>query len=168
MAAQRVVAIITPAGMTIPYRARHKPISVIARTPITRSAKSAEAMTEKSSEMYDGVRAFLDEDTLIVEGTEDDDVIKFLNRSDGIHVIANGSNLGAFTATAIKAYGLGGDDTIRSVSRILAPTTFDGGEGDDLLVGGGGNDILSEATAMIAWTAVAVTTNWMATTAMIY
>jgi len=90
----------------------------------------------------DLVRAYLEDTTLMVEGTSQLDVIRFSAKPDGIAVVANGENLGTFAATAIRAYGLGGNDTIRATSAILVAVMFDGGEGDDTLIGGGGDDTL--------------------------
>ena len=90
----------------------------------------------------DKVRAFLDGSILTVEGTAERDVIRFVSKSDGIHVTANGEKLGPFVATAISTLGLEGDDLIRANAKVLIPLMVDGGDGNDVIVGGGVNDVL--------------------------
>ena len=90
----------------------------------------------------DKVRALMDGTTLVVEGTPERDVIKFVSKSGEIIVTANGEKLGPFVATQISTLGLDGDDVIRANARVLIPLVVDGGDGNDQIVGGGVNDIL--------------------------
>lgn len=80
----------------------------------------------------------------VVGGTTDFDTIRFRSTRFGqIQVSLNDDLLGAIPRTFVSrviAYGQDGDDTISS--NLDLPGLFDGGKGDDELVGGVGPDVL--------------------------
>jgi uncharacterized delta-60 repeat protein len=82
---------------------------------------------------------------LFVGGSTGMDVIA-LSRAGGmgsIRVDINGVLQGVFQPTGhLIAYGLGGNDTISVASNVDSPAILFGGDGNDTLSGGGGNNIL--------------------------
>jgi ELWxxDGT repeat protein len=86
---------------------------------------------------------------LVVGGTTGADTILFLSGSapGSVQVNLNGSALGSFKPTGrIIAFGQAGNDQIAVSSSITLPSELHGGAGDDLLVGGGGDNILVGGT----------------------
>jgi ELWxxDGT repeat protein len=82
---------------------------------------------------------------LVVGGTTGPDTIVFLRGSapGSVQAIVNGSVLGTFQPTGrIIAFGQAGNDQIGVCSAITLPSELHGGAGNDLLVGGGGDNIL--------------------------
>ena len=86
-------------------------------------------------------------DTVVIDGTAGDDVITFSLRDgalviDGLAAEIVISNFEA--ADHIQMFGLDGDDIIQAlfVPAGGATLTFDGGNGDDVLIGSDGNDVL--------------------------
>ena len=53
-----------------------------------------------------------------------------------------GRSVGTFRASRIAVFGLGGDDSIHLAGSIRTPAWLDGGDGNDRLKGGKGNDVL--------------------------
>jgi Ca2+-binding RTX toxin-like protein len=86
---------------------------------------------------------------LVVGGTTGPDTILFLSGSapGSVQVNLNGSTLGPFEPTGrIIAFGQAGNDQICVSSAITLPSELHGGAGDDLLVGGGADNILVGGT----------------------
>jgi Ca2+-binding RTX toxin-like protein len=86
---------------------------------------------------------------LVVGGTTGPDTILFLSGSapGSVRVNLDGSVLGPFKPTGrIIAFGQAGNDQIVVSSAITLTSELHGGTGDDLLVGGGGDNILVGGT----------------------
>jgi Ca2+-binding RTX toxin-like protein len=84
-------------------------------------------------------------DTLAVGGTLGDDTIFFTpaGNSGGINVSINGVSQGTFTPTGrILAYGQAGNDDIQVAGSISLSAWLYGGDGNDRLKGGAGNNVL--------------------------
>lgn len=105
----------------------------------------AAVQAETTVETAEGVAVLLD-GNLIIIGTSRNDRIQILpdRRHDStVKVKLNGRNLGRFTPTGrIRVDALAGNDRVTIDSRIEIHATIDGGEGNDRLDAGGGNDIL--------------------------
>ena len=86
-------------------------------------------------------------DTIVINATEGDDVINITENNGVITVsgLAEDVTITGFEAgDHIVINGLGGDDVINgSVLPAGVSLTADGGAGDDILLGGAGNDTLS-------------------------
>src|SRR5262249_45991333 len=82
---------------------------------------------------------------LAVGGTTGNDTIVF-NPGGGsgtVQVVINGVSQGTYSPTGhLLAYGQAGDDTIQVAGSITLPTLLFGGDGNDTLKGGNGNNIL--------------------------
>jgi hypothetical protein len=82
---------------------------------------------------------------LLVGGTMGNDVIRFtpVGRSHQIRVWMDGHSLGTFTPTGrIVAFGQAGNDVIEVSQDITVPAWLYGGDGNDVLRGGGGYNVL--------------------------
>src|SRR5262249_42139707 len=84
--------------------------------------------------------------TLVGGGTLGDDSIQFSPHggdASSVDVTMNGTAVGTFTGvTQLIAYGQAGDDAISVRAGINLPAILFGGDGNDQLKGGGGNNIL--------------------------
>jgi hypothetical protein len=85
--------------------------------------------------------------TLVVQGTPGNDTIRFTSAEDedygGVRVSVNDVAPGTFQPTGrLIAYGGAGNDDIRVSDDIALPAWLYGGDGNDRLQGGGGNDVL--------------------------
>src|SRR5688572_21828395 len=89
------------------------------------------------------VRRFLDGAFVLVDGTDQNDVILIEPDAGGVRVTVNGvsdiRSLDGFKGVQVS--GLAGNDHI-SIAKGMAATTVEGGLGDDTLIGGSGNDSL--------------------------
>ena len=86
-----------------------------------------------------------DQTALAVGGTSGDDTIIFNPGSNPgkIQVIINGISQGTWSPTGhLIAYGQGGDDKIQVAGSLTLPTFLFGGDGNDTLNGGSGNNIV--------------------------
>jgi Ca2+-binding RTX toxin-like protein len=87
-------------------------------------------------------------DTVIVNGTETNDVIKLTGSTNGVDVVGLSATVtvvgGEPGKDELVIHGLGGDDVINAsaVHAGAIDLTLDGGDGDDQLIGGEGNDLL--------------------------
>jgi Ca2+-binding RTX toxin-like protein len=81
---------------------------------------------------------------LVVYGTAGNDVITINPAKAGqVTVIVNKSNAGTFAVTGrVIVYALGGNDKVSGNKKLAAPLTVFGGDGNDTLTGGAGNDVL--------------------------
>jgi hypothetical protein len=88
------------------------------------------------------------ETDLVVGGTLGNDVIRFTRgRDHDIRVWLNGHSFGIFHPTGrIVAYGQAGNDFIEVSEDITLPAWLYGGAGNDVLIGGGGYNILLGGT----------------------
>ncbi len=59
-----------------------------------------------------------------------------------VEVLINGASKGLFSATSLRIYGNGGNDTIRIDPGLTLPTRIEGGRGNDRIYGGGGKDTI--------------------------
>jgi hypothetical protein len=82
---------------------------------------------------------------LAVGGTTGNDTIVF-NPGGGsgkVQIVINGVSQGTYSPTGhLLAYGQAGDDTIQVSGSLTLPTLLFGGDGNDTLKGGNGNNIL--------------------------
>jgi Ca2+-binding RTX toxin-like protein len=84
-------------------------------------------------------------DTVVIDGTNLDDVIFVVSDADGLTVIGLGYQI---VITGFEAHdrliinGLDGNDVIDASGLLGVGVTLDGGAGDDVLLGGWGNDLL--------------------------
>jgi Ca2+-binding RTX toxin-like protein len=79
---------------------------------------------------------------LAVGGTAGNDNI-VLNPAGGVKVLINGVSQGSFAgAQRIEVFGGAGDDNIQVAGGIRIPAWLEGGDGNDRLHGGNGNDVL--------------------------
>jgi uncharacterized protein (TIGR03118 family) len=97
------------------------------------------------------VQATLTNGTLLVTGGRDNDnILVRLDRTDQqVVVTAGGKTVGTFDLTAIgtiEVDGLAGNDRIQVSSQIGVTAVLNGGAGNDLLIGGGGNNVLVGGT----------------------
>ena len=89
-------------------------------------------------------------DTLFVSGTEGNDRIrvrKSRNLANGIEVLINRVSMGHFDRSGgldhVVIYALGGHDRVRISGRLTGLTSeIYGGDGNDLLIGGSGDDAI--------------------------
>jgi Ca2+-binding RTX toxin-like protein len=85
-------------------------------------------------------------DTIVISGTNGDDVIQLVSSGNTVTVYGLGATITIANFDAndrIVINGLSGDDVIEASGLNLGINfTADGGDGDDILVGGDGNDIL--------------------------
>jgi Ca2+-binding RTX toxin-like protein len=81
---------------------------------------------------------------LFVTGTTGNDTISVASAPQGhVAVTINGVNFGTFAPTSrVIVYGLAGNDDIEVAGAVHRPTWLYGGDGDDYLKGGGGNNVL--------------------------
>jgi Ca2+-binding RTX toxin-like protein len=80
---------------------------------------------------------------LVVTGTAGNDNIAFKEKADGVTVAIAGYPTGSFLQRGrLVAFGLGGDDVIDASNSIHLSAWLYGGDGNDSLKGGGGNDML--------------------------
>lgn len=85
--------------------------------------------------------------TLVIVGTTGDDVIKVAPSGDkgDVKVLVNGVSQGVFVKgsfSSIAAYGLAGNDTIQIDGDVRSAAYLFGGDGNDILTGGGGPTFL--------------------------
>lgn len=85
--------------------------------------------------------------TLLVNGTAADDVIRIVAHGDkgDIAVLVNGVSQGVFAKasfSAVAVYGLAGNDFIEVDGDVKATVYLFGGNGNDVLLGGGGPSFL--------------------------
>jgi RTX calcium-binding nonapeptide repeat (4 copies) len=84
-------------------------------------------------------------DTLVVEGTSEDDriVIRATQRPDTVRVVFNGVNLGRYGPVAKIMVNAGdGNDTVHLDPEVTLPARLNGGPGNDRLRGGSGPDLV--------------------------
>jgi hypothetical protein len=84
-------------------------------------------------------------DTLVVEGTPDDDriLIRATRRPDTVRVVFNGRDLGRYGPVAkIVVHAGDGDDTVLLDPEVELPAELHGGSGNDHLRGGSGPDLI--------------------------
>jgi hypothetical protein len=92
-------------------------------------------------------RATLDGGVLNVTGTVNDDDIAITRRGQSVSVSVGGNTIGTFSNKAIgwiKVSGFAGDDTLAVSSSIGAPVTFNGGAGEDDVLGRHRRSILED------------------------
>jgi Ca2+-binding RTX toxin-like protein len=88
-------------------------------------------------------------DAVIVNGTNGDDVVSVAGDASGVSVIGLSAQVNITGAEAARdrltINTLGGDDVVDAsgLSAGAIPLTANGGDGDDVLIGGEGNDTLS-------------------------
>jgi Ca2+-binding RTX toxin-like protein len=85
-------------------------------------------------------------DTIVLNGTTGDDVITITNNNGVVTVtgLATDVTISNFDANdRIVINGLGGDDVIQASGLTGMLLTANGGDGDDILIGSRGNDVLS-------------------------
>jgi Ca2+-binding RTX toxin-like protein len=88
-------------------------------------------------------------DTVVVNGTDDADVVTAAGDASGVSVIGLAAQVNITGAEAasdrLSINTLGGDDVVEAsgLSADAILLTADGGDGDDVLIGGAGNDTLS-------------------------
>jgi Ca2+-binding RTX toxin-like protein len=97
------------------------------------------------------VKAELIDDVLTITGSRNNDNIdvQLKDRGETIVVKSKGREIGRFDTAdvgMIEFHGLAGNDSIHISPRIDITALLDGGAGNDLLVAGGGNDILLGGT----------------------
>jgi Ca2+-binding RTX toxin-like protein len=85
-------------------------------------------------------------DTIVIDGTNGDDVIQIVESNGQIVISGLGAdviitNADAFDRIVIK--GLGGDDVIQASGLSGILLTANGGDGNDILIGSAGNDVLN-------------------------
>ncbi len=88
--------------------------------------------------VYDGV--------LVVVGSDRGEKISVFTKGTRIEVAINGKSKGRFESTTIQSISIdakGGNDLVELVGRIFIPASIEGGNGDDRLYGGYGNDFIS-------------------------
>ena len=86
-----------------------------------------------------------DDGLLSIRGTTSRDTISVGPKKEAIIVSYNGEIIAAYKRaqiSRIEIFGLRGSDTLRVNSAIKLPTLIDGGEGSDVLRGGGGTDLI--------------------------
>jgi uncharacterized protein (TIGR03118 family) len=91
------------------------------------------------------VKATLTGSDLIVTGSRNDDLIQVSQIGSQVAVIAGGQSIGSFPVSSlntIRVSGLAGNDIIIVSSQVTVTTILDGGAGNDILLGGGGSNIL--------------------------
>jgi Ca2+-binding RTX toxin-like protein len=84
-------------------------------------------------------------DTIVINGTQGNDVITVVNNNGVIKVSGLGADviISGFEATdRLVINGLGGDDVIEASGLTGMQLTANGGAGDDVLIGSFGNDVL--------------------------
>jgi Ca2+-binding RTX toxin-like protein len=84
-------------------------------------------------------------DTVVVNGTNGDDVIVAAGDASGTSVFGLASQVnitGAEATDKLAVNALGGDDVIDASGLSVTAIGGDGGDGDDVLIGGDGNDTL--------------------------
>src|SRR5436190_20054932 len=90
--------------------------------------------------------AVVQDNVLLVTGTDADDVIAVNSRDNGatIRVSVNGqrSYFDASTVNSVKVSGLRGRDHLEAGAEFAKPVQFAGGAGADTLIGGAANDTL--------------------------
>ena len=85
-------------------------------------------------------------DTVVINGTSGDDTITVTNNNGVVTIsgLAEEVTISDFEANdRIVIHGLGGDDVITASGLSGMLLTADGGDGDDVLIGSRGNDILT-------------------------
>jgi Ca2+-binding RTX toxin-like protein len=88
-------------------------------------------------------------DTVIVNGTNGDDVVLLAGDATGVSVFGLAAQVnitGGETANdRVTINALAGDDTVEGAALAASaiPLTANGGDGDDVLIGGDGSDVLS-------------------------
>ena len=88
-------------------------------------------------------------DTVIINGTNGDDAVTVAGDASGVSVIGLSAQVNIKGAEAgndrLTINTLGGDDVVdaSSLSAVAIPLTANGGDGDDVLIGGAGNDSLN-------------------------
>ena len=87
-------------------------------------------------------------DTVIVQGTNGDDVVLVVGDAAGVSVLGLAAQVNITGAEAandrLTVNALAGDDVVEAsgLAAGAIQLTADGGDGDDVLVGGDGNDVL--------------------------
>lgn len=97
------------------------------------------------------VQAVLTNGNLIVTGSPDNDDIKVkLDKSEAqLVVTAHGKTVGSFNLAdvgIISVDGLAGNDRIQIMPQITVATVLNGGAGNDMIIGGSGNNVLVGGT----------------------
>jgi Ca2+-binding RTX toxin-like protein len=86
-------------------------------------------------------------DTIVINGTAGDDVIQIVGDNNGITVLGLAAEVHITNFDAndhIVINGLGGDDVVVAEGlSAAAQLTVNGGDGDDVLIGSPGNDVLT-------------------------
>ena len=86
-------------------------------------------------------------DTIIIDGTNGDDVIQVVGDASGITILGLAARVNILNFDAndrLVINGLGGDDVVgnRGLQQVGILLTADGGDGADVLIGGEGDDTL--------------------------
>ncbi len=85
-------------------------------------------------------------DTVTIQGTNGDDVIQVVQDGNDVVVLGLAATVRIIGFEVgidrILINGLGGDDVVEASGRSTVGIAADGGAGDDVLIGGGGNDTL--------------------------
>lgn len=92
-----------------------------------------------------GAEAGLVGTTLVVFGTEGRDSLAVLRVKNNLVVYRGSQKLGTFPAAAVAALDIdarAGNDVVQIGGNIATPATIRGGDGNDMLFGGRGNDTL--------------------------
>lgn len=94
------------------------------------------------------VTAVLTGGDLVITGSRDSDRVVVTENATGtaLDVTAGGQRIGRFDPAAVGTIhfrGFAGDDVFTATPRVTAAVFADGGAGDDTLVGGGGNNVMT-------------------------
>ena len=89
--------------------------------------------------------------TLTITGSRDNDhvMVKLAKGSQQVVVTASGKTVGTFDLAdvgTIEFNGMAGNDRIQIAPQLGVTSVLDGGAGNDMLIGGGGNNVLVGST----------------------
>jgi len=93
------------------------------------------------------VTAVLTDGNLVITGSRDNDhiMIKLDKKEQQVVVTDNGKAVGTFDLVdvgTIQVNGMAGDDRVEVTNRLDVTTVLNGEAGNDMLIGGGGNNVL--------------------------
>jgi|GEM_PF-534177 len=97
------------------------------------------------------VTAALTNGDLVITGSRDNDhvMVKLDKKDQQVVITAEGKSVGTFDLVdvgTIQFNGMAGDDRIQVSNRLGLTTVLSGGAGDDMLIGGAGNNVLVGGT----------------------